>query len=202
MFYRDRNVGVAWEGVALSAVTIEPFEVSLRRGGCGGLWDFNQSGLAVEVAARGLRGCAVALGSGWNGGLRVSAWCVGGRQGLEAVEKTSYGVACGNTQERDDRAGEAIVHGAAVLGAGSGAVERTRRLEHGDQRIAQILGRDALNHHHGGGADGARWLVVSSHGRRMEVWLCAEQRAAALERSGTAAVGEQAEVADAYQAPG
>jgi hypothetical protein len=32
VFYRDRIVSVAWDGVALCAVTIEPFEVSLRGG--------------------------------------------------------------------------------------------------------------------------------------------------------------------------
>ena len=127
VFYRDRIVRVAWDGVALSAVTIEPFEVSLRGGGCGGLWDFNEPGLADEVAARCLRGCAVPLRCGWYGGLSVSAWCVGGWQGLEAVKKTSYGVACGNTQERDDRGGVRAGHKQAELDVSSGAVERRRR---------------------------------------------------------------------------
>ena len=40
VFYRDRVVRVAWDGVALCAVTIEPFEVSLRRGGWGGAMGF------------------------------------------------------------------------------------------------------------------------------------------------------------------
>jgi hypothetical protein len=46
------------------------------------------------------------------------------------------------------------VMGRSVLGAGSGAVERRRGLPDGDQRVAQILRRDALNHHHGTGAEG------------------------------------------------
>jgi hypothetical protein len=62
------------------------------------------------------------------------------------------------------------VMGQSVLGAGSGAVERTRRLPDGDQSVAQILRRDALNHHHGTGADGAWWLAGSSHGR-IEAWF-------------------------------
>jgi hypothetical protein len=37
--------------MAVCAVTIEPFEVSLRGGGCGGVWDFNQLGMAFGVAA-------------------------------------------------------------------------------------------------------------------------------------------------------
>ena len=44
VFYRDRVVRVAWDGVALCAVTIEPFEVSLRRGGCGGAMGFQSAG--------------------------------------------------------------------------------------------------------------------------------------------------------------
>ena len=43
MFYRDRIVSVAWDGVALCAVTIEPFEVSLRGGGCGGAMGFQSA---------------------------------------------------------------------------------------------------------------------------------------------------------------
>jgi hypothetical protein len=58
----------------------------------------------------------------------------------------------------------------SVVGAGSGAVERTRRLPDGDQSVAQILRRDALNHHHGPGADGAWWLAGSSHGL-IEAWF-------------------------------
>jgi hypothetical protein len=43
VFYRDRIVSVAWDGVALCAVTIEPFEVSLRGGGCGGAMGFQSA---------------------------------------------------------------------------------------------------------------------------------------------------------------
>jgi len=43
VFYRDRIVRVAWDGMALCAVTIEPFEVSLRRGGCGGAMGFQSA---------------------------------------------------------------------------------------------------------------------------------------------------------------
>jgi hypothetical protein len=49
VFYRDcRATGVG--GAQLDgAVTIEPLEVSLWRGGCGGLlWDFNQAGSVVR----------------------------------------------------------------------------------------------------------------------------------------------------------
>jgi len=145
-----------------------------------GLWDFNQPGLAVGVAARCLRGCAVPLRCGWYWGLSVSAWCVGGWQGFEAVKKTSYGVACGNTHERDDRAGVQAGHKKAELDVGSGAVERPRRLGHRDQRVAQVLRRDALSYPHGAGTDGAWWLVVSSHGG-IEAWFCAEERAATFE---------------------
>jgi hypothetical protein len=44
--------------------------------------------------------------------------------------------------------------------------------------------------------------MAGSSGGPIEAWLHAEQRAAALERSSTAAVGEEAEVADADQAFG
>jgi hypothetical protein len=68
----------------------------------------------------------------------------------------------------------------SVLGAGSGAVERTRRLPDGDQSVAQILSRDAFNHDHGTGAEGTRRLAGSSGGR-IVAWFDAEQRAAELE---------------------
>ena len=115
------------------------------------------------------------------------------------VKKTCRGVACGKTHEPDDRDGVRAGHEAVVLGAGSGAVEGTRRLPDGDQSVAQILRRDALNHPHGTGADGAWWLAGSGGGR-IAAWLRAEQRAAALERSSAAAVGEEAEVTNADQA--
>jgi hypothetical protein len=89
-------------------------------------------------------------------------------------------VACGNTHERDDRAGVQAGHKKAELDVGSGAVERPGRFEHRDQRVAQALRRDALSYSHGAGTDGAWWLVVSSHGR-IEAWFCAEERAATLE---------------------
>ena len=89
-------------------------------------------------------------------------------------------MACGNTHERDDRAGVQAGHKKAELDVGSGAVERPRRLGHRDQRGAQVLRRDALSYPHGAGTDGAWWLVVSSHGR-IEAWLCAEERAATFE---------------------
>jgi hypothetical protein len=130
-----------------------------------GLWDFNQPGLADGVAARCLREWAsVPLRWGWYWGQSVSAWCVGGWQGFEAVEKTSYGVACGNTQERDDRAGVRAGHKKAELDVGSGAVERPRRLPGGDQRVAQVLRRDALKHHHGTGAKGTWRLAAQPEG--------------------------------------
>jgi hypothetical protein len=53
VFYRDRIVRVAWDGVALCAVTIEPFEVSLWRGGCGGAMGF-------QSARAGSWGCRAA----------------------------------------------------------------------------------------------------------------------------------------------
>ena len=110
-------------------------------------------------------------------------------------------MACGNTLEPVNRDGVATVHGEQFWGAGSGAVERTRRLPDGDQRVAQILSRDALKHHHGTGAEGT-WRLAGSSSGRIGACFCAEQRAATFERSSAAAVGEEAEVADAYQAPG
>ena len=105
------------------------------------------------------------------------------------------------THARKGRDGVAAGHRAALLSAGSGAVERIRRLPDGYQRVAQLLSRDVFDHDHGTGAEGTRRLAGSSGGPT-EAWLHAEQRAAALERSGTAAVGEEAEVADADQAFG
>jgi hypothetical protein len=58
------------------------------------------------------------------------------------------------------------------------------------------LSRDAFKHHHGTGAEGT-WRLAGDSGGRIGAWFCAKQRAAVLERSSTAAVGEQAEVADA-----
>ena len=76
-----------------------------------------------------------------------------------------------------------------------------RGLPDGDQSVAQILSGDAFNHDHGTGADGTR-LLAGSSGGPIGAWFDAEQRAAALERSSAAAVGEEAEVADADQAFG
>lgn len=93
---------------------------------------------------------------------------------MEAVEKTSDGVACGNTQERDDRGGVRAGHKQVDLDVGSGDVERPRRFEHRDQRVAQIPGRDALHHHHGAGTERAWWLAGFSD-RLLGAWICAEQ---------------------------
>ncbi len=117
------------------------------------------------------------------------------------MKKAQQRVACGTTHARKGRDGVAAGHGAALLSAGSGAVERIRRLPDGYQRVAQILSRDAFHHDHGTGAEGTRRLAGSSGGP-IDAWLHAEQRAAALERSRAAAVGEEAEVADADQAFG
>ena len=117
------------------------------------------------------------------------------------MKKAQQSVACGTTHARKGRDGVAAGHRAALLSAGSGAVERIRRLPDGYQRVAQILSRDAFNHDHGTGAEGTRRLAGSSGGP-IDAWLHAEQRAAALERSSAAAVGEEAEVADADQAFG
>ena len=184
------------------AVTIEPFEVSLWRGGCGGLlWDFNQP--ESVVASRCGRFGAGAVGFGWACGWERRAGREGSRHGCgsKLVKKPLGGVACGNTHEPGDRDGVRAGHRAQVLGAGSGTVERTRRLPDGYQSVAQFSNRDVLNHPHGTGAEGTRRLAGSSGGP-IDAWLHAEQRAAALERSGAAAVGEEAEVADADQAFG
>ena len=117
------------------------------------------------------------------------------------MKKAQQSVACGTTHARKGRDGVAAGHRAAVLSAGSGAVERIRRLPDGYQRVAQLLSCDAFHHHHGTGAEGTR-RVAGSSGGPTDAWLHAEQRAAALERSSTAAVGEEAEVADADQAFG
>jgi len=130
-----------------------------------------QSARAVSWSCRAVpEGVRCPTSMGWYWGLSVSAWCVGGWQGFEAVKKTSYGVACGNTHGRDDRAGVRAGHKKAELDVGSGAIERPRRFEHRDQRVAQILRRDALNHHHGAGAEGAWWLTVLRHGW-IEAWF-------------------------------
>ena len=67
VFYRDRPVGVvAWAWLC-GAVTIEPFEVSLWRGGCGGLlWDFNHAGSLVQSRRGRLRAGAATLRCGWD----------------------------------------------------------------------------------------------------------------------------------------
>ena len=64
VFYRDcRGTGVGGAGLCV-AVTIEPFEVNLWDGGCGGLlWDFNQAGSVV--ASRCGRFGAGAVAFGW-----------------------------------------------------------------------------------------------------------------------------------------
>ena len=59
MFYRDRPVrGVAWAWLC-GAVSIEPFEVSLWRGGL--LWDFNKAGSLVQSRRGRLRAGAATL---------------------------------------------------------------------------------------------------------------------------------------------
>jgi hypothetical protein len=67
VFYRDRPVGgVAWAWLC-GAVTIEPFEVSLWGGGCGGLlWDFNHAGSLVQSRRGRLRASAATLRCGWD----------------------------------------------------------------------------------------------------------------------------------------
>ena len=67
VFYRDRPVGgVAWAWLC-GAVTIEPFEVSLWRGGCGGLlWDFNHAGSLAQSRRGCLRAGAATLRGGWD----------------------------------------------------------------------------------------------------------------------------------------
>src|SRR5258705_13889755 len=64
VFYRDcRGTGVGGAGLWV-AVTLEPFEVSLWGGGCGGLlWDFNQA--RSVVASRCGRFVAGAVAFGW-----------------------------------------------------------------------------------------------------------------------------------------
>ena len=63
-FYRDCPAPGAGGARLYRAVTIEPFEVSRWRGGCGGLlWDFNQAG--SMVASRCGRFGARAVAFGW-----------------------------------------------------------------------------------------------------------------------------------------
>ena len=76
-----------------------------------------------------------------------------------------------------------------------------RWLPDGDQRVAQILSRHALNHPHGTGAEGTR-LLTGNRGGRVGAWPRTEQRTATFKRSSTTAVGEEAEVSDANQALG
>jgi hypothetical protein len=82
--------------VAVWAVTIEPFEVSLRRGGCGGLlWDFNQPGWLLQSRCGRLRagGATVRCCRDWGRSVR----CVveGGGWALKLVKKTCGGMAWG-----------------------------------------------------------------------------------------------------------
>jgi len=53
-------------------------------------------------------------------------------------------------------------------------------LPDGDQRVAQILSRDALDHQHRTGAEGT-WRLAGSRGGRIGAWFDAQQRVAALE---------------------
>jgi hypothetical protein len=55
------------------------------------------------------------------------------------VKKAQQSVACGTTHARKGRDGVAAGHRAALLSAGSGAVERIRRLPDGYQCVAQLL---------------------------------------------------------------
>jgi hypothetical protein len=70
------------------------------------------------------------------------------------VKKAPQSVACGTTHARKGRDGVAAGHRAALLSAGSGAVERIRRLPDGYQRVAQLLSRDAFT------VDGLRAFVI------------------------------------------
>lgn len=72
------------------------------------------------------------------------------------------------------RDGVGAGHRAAVLGAGSGAVECIRQLPDGYQSVAQCLSCDALNHQHGAGAAGAAQLA-GSPGGQFEAWMHSEQ---------------------------
>jgi hypothetical protein len=71
------------------AVTIEPFEVSLRRGGCGGLlWDFNHAGSLVQSRRGRLRRVPPHLGAAGTGSavFGVARRAVaGGEAGVEDV---------------------------------------------------------------------------------------------------------------------
>jgi hypothetical protein len=155
VFYRDcpaTRVGGAW---LCGAVTIEPFEVSRWRGRCGGLlWDLNEAGSAVASRCGRFGAGAVAFGRGcgWERGIPYGAW--GHECGWKLANGTRWGAGCESTHEADGRDGVRGGHWAQVLGAGSGAVERMRGLPDGDQRVAQILSRDAFKHDHGTGAEG------------------------------------------------
>ena len=77
MFYRDcRATGVGGARLCV-AVTIEPFEVSLWRGGCGELllWDFNQPGSVLQSRRGRPRAGAATLRCGWDweGSVRCGA---------------------------------------------------------------------------------------------------------------------------------
>jgi hypothetical protein len=76
-------------GVALWAVTIEPFEVSLWGGGCGGLlWDFNQAGSLVPSRRGRLRAGAATLRCCWDWERSVRCGAKGGSWGAKLVKKT------------------------------------------------------------------------------------------------------------------
>src|ERR1700719_4469093 len=87
VFYRDRPVrGAAWAWLC-GAVTIEPFEVSLRRGGCGGLlWDFNQAGSLVQSRRGRLRAGGATLRCGWDWERSVRCGAKGGSWGAKLVK--------------------------------------------------------------------------------------------------------------------
>ena len=74
MFYRDRPVReVAWAWLC-GAVSIEPFEVSLWRGGCGVLWDFNQAGSLVQSRRGGSEGVCRQTSMRLGLGAQCSVW--------------------------------------------------------------------------------------------------------------------------------
>jgi hypothetical protein len=89
VFYRDRPVGgVAWAWLC-GAVTIEPFEVSLWGGGCGGLlWDFNHAGSLVQSRRGRLRASAATVRCGWDCERSVRCGAQGGGGGAKLVKKT------------------------------------------------------------------------------------------------------------------
>src|SRR5260370_24300685 len=94
VFYRDRPVGgVAWAWLC-GAVTIEPFEVSLWGGGCGGLlWDFNHAGWLAQSRRARLRAGAATLRCGWDCARSGRCGAEGGRGGAQLVENTWCSVA-------------------------------------------------------------------------------------------------------------